>query len=58
MNALIAALAMLGDELAAHVVLSAAALALGIALALPLTLWSARNAKVARLAMIASSRIS
>lgn len=51
MNALFAALGTLGDELAAHVVLSAAALALGIVIALPLTLWSARNAAVAKVAL-------
>ena len=51
MSGLLAALAALGDELAAHVVLSAAALALGIAIALPLTLWSARNATVGRFAL-------
>ena len=51
MSALLAALGLLGDELAAHVVLSAAALALGIAIALPLTLWSARNATVGRFAL-------
>ena len=57
MSALLTALAALGDELAAHVVLSAAALALGIALALPLTLWSARNSAVARLALGLASLI-
>ena len=57
MTPLLTALAALGDELAAHVVLSAAALALGIAIALPLTLWSARNAAVARLALGLASLI-
>lgn len=57
MTALLTALATLGDELAAHVVLSAAALALGIAIALPLTLWSARHATVARLALGLASLI-
>ena len=57
MTPLLTALAALGDELAAHIVLSAAALALGIALALPLTLWSARNATVARLALGLASLI-
>jgi len=56
-SALLAAVGTLGDELAAHVVLSAAALALGIAIALPLTLWSARNATVARLALGLASLI-
>lgn len=41
----------LGDKLAAHVVLSAAALALGIALALPLAVWASRSRTVERLAL-------
>ena len=39
------------DLLAAHVLLAACALALGLAIALPLTVWSARNAHVARVAL-------
>ncbi len=42
------ALLSLGDKLAAHVVLSAAAILLGIALALPLAVWASRSASVAR----------
>ncbi len=57
MSALLAAIGTLGDELAAHVVLSAAALALGIAIALPLTLWSARNVTVARITLGLASLI-
>ncbi|MFN6934920.1 MAG: ABC transporter permease subunit, partial [Tsuneonella sp.] len=41
----------LGDKLAAHVVLSAAALALGIALALPLAVWASRSRTVERLSL-------
>jgi glycine betaine/choline ABC-type transport system substrate-binding protein/ABC-type proline/glycine betaine transport system permease subunit len=39
---------MLGDQLAAHVLLSAAAIALGIAVALPLAVWASRSPTVAR----------
>ena len=45
------ALVGLGDALAAHVVLSAAAIALGIAAALPLAVWASRSEPVARLAL-------
>ena len=38
----------LGDKLAAHVLLSAAALLLGILVALPLAVWAGRSASVAR----------
>ncbi|WP_369026272.1 ABC transporter permease/substrate-binding protein [Qipengyuania sp. RANM35] len=38
----------LGDKLAAHVLLSAAALALGIIVALPLAIWASRSQTVAR----------
>ncbi|MEP0561552.1 MAG: ABC transporter permease/substrate-binding protein, partial [Qipengyuania citrea] len=38
----------LGDKLAAHVLLSAAAIALGIAVALPLAVWASRSEPVAR----------
>ncbi len=41
----------LGDKLAAHVLLAAAALALGIAMALPLAVWASRSATVSRLAL-------
>jgi len=51
MNAFLAALARLGPQLADHVLLSAAALVLGIVLALPLAVWAARSPTVARLAL-------
>ena len=51
MTAFWQALTGLGDALAAHVVLSAAAIALGIAAALPLAVWASRNAGVARIAL-------
>ena len=41
----------LGDKLAAHVVLSASAIALGIAVALPLAVWASRSRPVARAAL-------
>ena len=51
MNALLTALANLGPQLADHVLLSAAALALGIAVALPLAVWASRSPAVARVAL-------
>ena len=41
----------LGDKLAAHVVLSASAIALGVAVALPLAVWASRSRTVARAAL-------
>ena len=41
----------LGDKLAAHVLLSAAAIGLGIAVALPLAVWASRSRTVARVAL-------
>jgi osmoprotectant transport system permease protein len=41
----------LGDKLAAHVLLSAAAIALGLAVALPLAIWAGRSPPVARAAL-------
>ena len=41
----------LGDELAAHVLLSAAAIGLGIAIALPLAVWAGRSETVSRVAL-------
>ncbi|WP_126176814.1 ABC transporter permease/substrate-binding protein [Tsuneonella rigui] len=41
----------LGDKLSAHVLLSAAALALGIAVALPLAVWAGRSRSVARVTL-------
>ncbi len=51
MNDTLAALLTLGDKLAAHVVLAASALALGIAVALPLAVWASRSRAVARAAL-------
>ncbi|HEX5644412.1 MAG TPA: glycine betaine ABC transporter substrate-binding protein [Erythrobacter sp.] len=51
MNTFAASLIELVPQLAAHVLLSAAALALGIAVALPLAVWASRSAAVARLAL-------
>ena len=48
MSGLLDALTGLGDQLAAHVLLSAAALALGIVVALPLAIWASRSDKVAK----------
>ncbi|WP_370191769.1 ABC transporter permease/substrate-binding protein [Qipengyuania sp.] len=48
MNSIWATLLGLGDKLAAHVLLSSAAIALGIALALPLAIWASRSETVAR----------
>lgn len=45
------AFARVPDLLAQHILLAAAALLLGLAVALPLTIWSARNARVARVAL-------
>lgn len=47
----------LGDKLAAHVMLSAAALALGIAVALPLAVWASRSRSVARVSLGLASLI-
>ena len=41
----------LGDKLAAHVVLAASAIALGIAVALPLAVWASRSPTVSRIAL-------
>ena len=51
MNDIAKALLALGDKLAAHVLLSAAAIALGIAVALPLAIWANRSAAAARLSL-------
>ncbi len=51
MNDIWSALLGLGDKLAAHVLLSAAAIALGIAVALPLAIWASRAPPVARAAL-------
>ena len=50
-------LSQLGDELSAHVLLSAAALALGILVALPLAVWASRSPPVARIALALASLV-
>lgn len=57
MNGFVDALGRLPPAIAAHVLLSAAALALGLAVALPLTLWSARRPAVARWTLGAASLV-
>lgn len=57
MSGVAAALWDLRDALAAHVLLSAAALGLGIVIALPLAVWASRSARVARTALGAASLI-
>ena len=51
MNAIFDALLGLGDKLAAHVLLSASAIALGIIVALPLAVWASRSQSVARITL-------
>ena len=51
MTAILAALLDLGDKLAAHVLLAASAIALGVAIALPLAVWASRSTIVARVAL-------
>ena len=51
MSAFVDALGRVPPLLAAHVLLSASALLLGIAISLPLGIWSARNATVARVSL-------
>ena len=51
MSDIVTALLALGDKLAAHVLLSAAAIALGIAAALPLAIWANRSAAAARVSL-------
>lgn len=51
MTPFLTAAAGLGDELAAHVLLGGAAIALGIAIALPLAVWAGRSSTVARAAL-------
>ncbi len=51
MSEIIDALRGLGDEFAAHVMLCASALALGILIALPLAIWAGRSANVSRAAL-------
>ncbi len=51
MNEIFAFLWQMGDKLAAHVLLAAAALGLGILIALPLAVWANRSLPVARLSL-------
>ena len=51
MNSLLDALLALGPQLAAHVLLSASAIALGVLVALPLAVWANRSPPVARVAL-------
>jgi len=51
MSALVEALLGLGPQLAEHVLLCAAAVALGIAVALPLAVWASRSPSVARVTL-------
>ena len=51
MSAILAAIMGLGDKLAAHVLLSAAAIALGIIVALPLAVWAGRSLTVSKIAL-------
>ncbi len=57
MNGLWTALTALGDQLAAHVLLSAAAIGLGIVVALPLAVWASRSDKVARASLAFASLV-
>lgn len=57
MNAFFATLVTLGHPLAAHVVLAASALALGLAIALPLVIWAHNYPAVGRIALGAASLI-
>ena len=51
MNGLADAILDLGDQLSAHVLLSASAIALGILVALPLAVWASRSQRVAQAAL-------
>ena len=57
MNDILVNLASLGDKLAAHVLLAAAALGLGIIIALPLAVWANRSPAVSRVALGFSSLV-
>jgi len=57
MNGLWDAVLGLQDQLAAHVLLSAAAIALGISIALPLAVWASRSERVARIALAFASLV-
>lgn len=47
----------LGDQLAAHVLLAASAIALGLLVALPLAVWASRSEPVARIALAFASLV-
>ena len=47
----------LGDKLAAHIILSSAAIALGILVALPLAVWASRSPRVERIALSFASLV-
>lgn len=51
MNELLVALSRLGPQLGQHVLLSASAIALGVAIALPLAVWASRSPPVAKIAL-------
>ncbi|WP_209348882.1 ABC transporter permease/substrate-binding protein [Pontixanthobacter sp. CEM42] len=51
MSEILEALLGLGDKLAAHVLLAASALALGITVALPLAVWASRSPRVAKVVL-------
>ena len=51
MSAILEALLGLGDKLAAHVLLAASAIALGLSLALPFAVWAGRSPTIARVAL-------
>ncbi len=57
MSDIVTTLLGLGDKLSAHVLLSAAALALGIIVALPLAVWASRSALVARVVLGVASLV-
>ena len=57
MNGLWNAILGLQDQLAAHVLLSASAIALGITVALPLAVWASRSERVARISLAFASLV-
>ncbi|SFO85301.1 ABC transporter permease/substrate-binding protein [Qipengyuania nanhaisediminis] len=57
MSGLWDAIAGLGDQLAAHVLLSASAIALGIIVALPLAVWASRSPAVSRASLAFASLV-
>lgn len=51
MNEILSIMAGLGNKLSAHILLSAAALGLGIVVALPLAVWASRSPSISRIAL-------